>query len=409
MTDLIQVEIKALAYGSGCIGVIKSGPLSGKKVFLENTLPGELVEARINSDKGNFAHASMLRVLERAEGRVEPPCPYFVECGGCELQHMTIETQRREKLRMVADTLRFQARLEAVNGVKLCGEHLPSYAYRRRIAVHVNEAGLIGFYRQGTGDVVDIRECMIADPAINLSLSATRPLLSRYSKIVGGAVFERDDTGVSMLIKMRSANTPPTRFLEECKSSIEDFRIEAQGKIVLEQRRTGTSNFPTGHFSQVNDAGNRVLIDEVCSTVRCEEVTELYAGAGNFSFDLLNRVKRVDAVEIDSRLVRFGEERALAANVADSLRFFEISCEKFLRKYDLRECVVLDPPRSGAKNLVEFFNRKVVNQIVYVSCNLPSLCRDLVGLTSRGFTLRELRVVDMFPQTHHVEIIALLD
>jgi len=161
-----------------------------------------------------------------------------------------------------------------------------------------------------------------------------------------------------------------------------------------------------GHFAQVNPQGNELLKQLVLDLAIGKEICELYAGAGNLSLMLAQAGRRVEAVETDEQLVKFGEKQARALKLERHLTFFNLSAERFVKEHSLLPTVILDPPRGGAKEVVKYFRPGKVKNIVYVSCNLPTLCRDLKTLVEAGYSLERVLVLDMFPQTGHVEIIA---
>jgi 23S rRNA (uracil1939-C5)-methyltransferase len=167
------------------------------------------------------------------------------------------------------------------------------------------------------------------------------------------------------------------------------------------------TEFPSGHFSQVNEEGNAELRAAVVERVSNREVLELYAGAGNFSLALAQRGHTVTAVEADAELVRYGKREALSHGLAESLNFQHSSCEKFMKSaHVLPKTLLLDPPRGGAKAALERIAARGVEEVVYVSCNLPTLARDLGLLAAQGFEVQEVLVIDMFAQTHHVETVS---
>lgn len=409
----IQVRIGALAHGGAFVGDIVSseGDAPRKKVFIRGAAPGELVEAEILSEEKNLIHASLLNVIETNSERIAPPCPWFGTCGGCDLQYLSITAQREAKRQMVERGLQFQGKLTPREPVKLIGTDLPAYAYRRRISLHLNEQGEIGFYRSGSGDVVHIERCLLAEDTINAGLGLLKPLLQDIKSDVAGVTLEQNDGSLFCLFKLREDAVFPFPEFERAKSSLGNLIVERDSKVIFSQHEfieEETAHFPAGHFSQVNEAANQVLIATVLDLIHAAHITELYAGAGNFSIPLGQKGVKVDAVEADPLLIRRGLDLAEERGVSDKARFFEATCERYLRSNKVRGTVLLDPPRSGAKPLLEHFRPEKVSYIVYVSCSLPTLTRDLKELVGKGYQLDSVRVLDMFSQTHHVETISVL-
>lgn len=411
----IRVKMQGLAVGGACIGEVIDGPaaLRGVKAFVPLTLPGELVEARIVERHDRFIQAELLSILESSSDRVAPPCPYYGVCGGCDLQHMNLPAQREAKRQMVEHMLSRQGQIRPREGVTLLGGELPGDRYRTRIGLHVDRSGKLGFYRRGSGAVVDVESCLITSPEVERKYRTLRPALAGAAALVGGVTFDQlDESGtVQVVVDLRDEahgvrqplTIPELRALQQQEPSI---RIRHRERDLLPLADTLQKS--AGHFSQVNRFGNSILTNVVTASVSSGDVSELYAGAGNFSLPLAQQGCTVEAVEIDPTLVECGIERAQALGLGTKVQFFTMSCEQFLRVRTPKPTVVLDPPRSGAKEIVQRFDRGLVSTIIYVSCNLPTLVRDLKTLTARGYTVEGVRLIDMFPQTHHVETVTVI-
>lgn len=416
---MIEARVKSLAHGGAFVcEVINSSGAPQKKAFIRGVIPQELVEAEIVEEKKNLVEARALRILEPSPARTDPACPLFGQCGGCDLQHMQIAAQRSAKLNMVSDTLRKQGRLVPDGGVSLIGEQLAGFAYRKRIMLHCSTNGEIGFYRQRSGEVVDTACCLLATEKINLALQHLRNCAFSIFEHLSSVVIEEHGNETFLLLRLLEHS----RHLNEALPLILDLPVlEIPNLLLLQQRRVLYARYrgnsleraedlpvPVGHFSQINQAANELLVETVLAEACASEITDLYAGAGNFSLPLARRGARVQAVELDPKLSALGAKIAADESLQDRLSFETSSCEKFLRRYSLEKLVVLDPPRQGAAEVVKHFDPAVTAKVVYVSCNLPTLCRDLGVLRERGYSLVKVGVLDMFPQTHHVETISVL-
>lgn len=400
--DVIEVLTDSLAYGGSTSGKVVGGveELIGMRCFLPHAAINERVRAQVVRRKRSFVEARLLEVLLPSPQRVVPPCPYFGTCGGCDLQHIAIETQREEKRRLVESTLAHQFRIAPRNGVKLVGGELPAFHYRRRVVLHLDTEGVLGFYRAGTGDVVEVAQCIIAMPAINEAIAALRPWGKRMAATVGAISLELNGGAVSLLLKPRAGSSIASALLTEMRSTFPHITThDANDAQRLE---------PIGRFSQVNEHGNELLQSVVDAAVSGAPLTEFYAGAGNFSLLLARRGIHVVAVEVDSSLVAAGRRAAQELDLSERLTFEHASTEHYVRTRTLRGEILLDPPRSGADALCQSLSPHTTDRIVYVSCNVPSLGRDLKTLAQRGFIVESTAVIDMFPQTHHVETITVL-
>lgn len=407
----LTVEMSALAYGGACIGTIVApeGPYVGKKAFVRETIPGEKAEISLQEDKKSFVLGSLRAIQQRSPDRAAPPCPKFGLCGGCDLQHVELTAQREMKREMVRTAIERHVGPLPKDGITLLGQSLPGLHYRRRIALHLDTAGRLGFYRQGTGDVVDINYCYLASEQINSGLKELGPILRTHAEHLGGVVIDQHGEALHVILKLREGSRADAASLQRISDSlcIPFLKILDRDRVVYSRPRETV--VPSGHFSQINEAANSLLVAAVIENVQEERVTDLYAGSGNFSLPLARLKKQVDAVEADPLLVSYGEMLAKDAALSGSLRFHLMSCERYVKSNELAPLVILDPPRSGAKTIVPALLAHDCRRVIYVSCNLPSLTTDLKNLSQGGFRISKLSVLDMFSQTHHIEVIAVLD
>lgn len=407
MNEIVEATISALAHGGAGLGTIETEESSnnGKKIFVRGTISGERVQAEISVEEKRYVEAKLLNIIEASPERVEPPCPVYGECGGCDYQHMSIAEERKAKREFVESTLLKQGKLEAKEGVKLIGEDLPEYGYRSRISLHLSEAGELGFYRNGTGDVVPITSCPISRPLISDAIETigrfTEEIAPSFSKVTLEEVF-----GECVVVFSARPGIPAKHIPAGLYSAFSTIIIKKHKKERVLKASEGLQNVPFGHFSQVNELGNSLLIDTVVDAVKKGPVTDLYGGAGNFSIPIAKKGFKVTSVDLDPSLTNYGGQ--LAKQNELSVNFVTSSCEKFLKTHALAKTIVLDPPRSGAKVIARSLDPAKQTTVVYVSCSVPTLCRDLKALCDKGYTLEKVLVVDMFSQTHHVETVSIL-
>ncbi len=412
--SLITATIDALAHGGSCIGSVAEGPEAsiGKKCLIPFVVPGEVVSAAIDQEEKSLIFASLVEIKKTSSDRVQPPCPVFGICGGCDFQHIGIAAQRREKVRMVERTLQRQGGVTAKNGVSLIGEDLPEWQFRRRAHFHVSPEGAMGFYRRGSGEVVETPYCAVLRPPVQKELSRLKALMPPLADIIASVEIEEVDEEMFIVCRLRESarlgkEALRTR-LAPIFSQTANVQVLAGEKVLLGQSKHEHGRYPAGHFSQVNPDGNDLLVRTVCAKLQGAKVTELYAGGGNFTFALAALGKELTAVELESSLVEYGMNRAKEQSLERKASFVCSSCERYLDKNKLMPSVLLDPPRSGAKKVMEALDPRVTKEIIYVSCSLPTLTRDLKTLAQKGYLLQEVLIVDMFPQTHHVEMVAIV-
>ncbi len=402
--ESFTVEIVALSSEGTGIGQIiaPTGEFVGKKVSVPGSIPGEILETQVYSEElpESLPRAQLISIKPPHTARRATPCEYLPACGGCTLQHMSIDKQRAEKFQMVQSLMLRQAKLTPQSGYTLLGQDLPEFSYRNRILLHLDTAGELGFYRSGSGEVVDIERCLLAEDGINDLVARIRPFSKNLAARVAAIKIERRKSCLCILLKPR---------VRDAELDSEIATLELLGVPVLHDQLNESD---AGHFSQVNAEANEILVSYVLGQFADKDfklsITELYAGAGNFTFPLAQNGRKIRAVELDENLTAAGTLQAAEAGLSKSVTFISQSCEKFCRFSKFTELVLLDPPRAGARIVAETLTPKDTQFIVYVSCNPATLARDLKILTAKGYVLDHIAVLDMFSQTAHVEMMATL-
>lgn len=413
--SLITVRIDSLATGGACAGTITSPEaLIGKKAFIRGAIPGEVVEAEVTYSKKNFVEAKTTSILHLSPERTPPPCNHFGECGGCDLQHIKLATQRSLKQSMVEDLLRIHGGIEAIKGASLLGEELPGFNYRRRMSFHINKKREFGLYRKNGRSIVELSHCPISTDTINNCLRDALHLIKACAPEIETVTIEDHEGEPFLALEVHPRNDRAMDTLGE-KQAFKDLcerypntRVNYRHKTIFCATPIEENSPPVGHFSQNNKLANDAMIEYLIECVDTDAVTDMYAGAGNISLPLARAGKIVTAVEVNPHLVKFGIARAHEAGMAENIVFHEQSCEKWIERNNAGETVVLDPPRGGALEVCKRLDSAVTSTIIYVSCYPPTFARDVQVLQERGFELQSVKVLDMFPQTYHAELIGIL-
>jgi 23S rRNA (uracil1939-C5)-methyltransferase len=411
----IQVTISALASGGSCVGTITSPEEHrGKKAFIPYTLPGEEVVAVITHNKKSFVNASLSSIKNPSPDRVTPVCPVFGQCGGCDLQHVNLATQRSLKTTMVEDLLRIHGGITVDEGVAILAPDLPGLHYRRRMSFHLNKKGEFGLYRKHARSIVEITQCPISTPAINHCLEDNLDLFRECAPEIETVTIEDHDEGIFIALEIHPRNeqglstlTPKSAFKALEKKGL-NLQVNYRHKAIYRTNSSSVDAPPVGHFSQNNRLANDAMIDYIRRNVTTPRVTDLYSGSGNISIPLAMAGHTVTAVELDPYLVNFGRSRSAALGISDRLTFFQNGCEKWLKEHTPDTTVVLDPPRSGALEPCQLLSPSTSPSVIYVSCYPPTFARDVQALAERGYKLKTVHVLDMFPQTYHSELVALI-
>jgi tRNA/tmRNA/rRNA uracil-C5-methylase (TrmA/RlmC/RlmD family) len=404
------VEAVVDGFTHGGEGVVR---IEGKAVFVPGTLPGERALVRVVEDRKRWARAELVEVLEPSPDRVEPPCPYVPECGGCDLQHASPAAQRRLKTRVVIEQL---TRLGGVQDppVVSCREVGPATGYRNRAQLHADPEGRLGFHRSGTNTVVPIDRCLILNDRAQLVRDLVGDGSGAEELVVRGT--ERTDRAAATLTPGPGPLHLPEGTFDLLLEQPDGSTVTMRGTGELTEEVAGlTYAFPADAFFQNNTAGAEALVTNVLDAVGDASgalVWDLYAGVGLLSLPLVRSGAEVIAVEGHGRAAAAAERNAeanglllqvLAEPVAEILKR-AVDGDPALEPPEL---VVLDPPRAGAGPQV--IDRLIALEpptIVYVACDVAALARDTRALEAGGYHLRRAVPLDLFPMTHHVEVVA---
>lgn len=372
--------------------------LNGRVVFTPFVLPGERVRARARQEKPGLIRADTLEVVDAAPERVAAPCPYFGRCGGCHYQHAPYDYQLALKQRILAEELRRLGKIEIGSEIALvAGE---PWGYRNRAQLHVQD-GRLGYREARSHRLCAIDHCPISSPRINEVIGTLVRMMRdhRWPRFVRSIEVFTDEREVQ--INVLDTDRPVARrFFEWCAEEIPGV---VPGALDYEGRFRVSSN----SFFQVNRFLAQRLVEAAIGNAEGELALDLYAGVGLFSLPLAGRFRNVVAIESGGGAVRdlqFNAERA----GLDNIRAEQRTAEEFLASNEEQaDFILLDPPRSGiGKAVVQQLSELRPRRLTIVACDPATLARDLAGLTAAGFQLEKLTLLDLFPQTFHLETVA---
>jgi 23S rRNA (uracil1939-C5)-methyltransferase len=412
--------------------------VDGTTVFIEGALPGERVEYVVHRRKPTYEQARTLRILDPSADRVTPRCPHFGVCGGCSMQHLDASAQVAAKQRLLEDNLRHLGEISAEQ--LYAPIHGPTWAYRYRARLSVRFVAkkggvLVGFRERRGSYVADMQQCAVLPPHLSAMLLPLRELIGALSirdrlPQIEVAVGERV---TALVLRVLEAPSPDDEallrdfadrygvvFYLQPKGPATAYRFHPQEGPPLSYLLPdfGVEHFfsPT-EFTQVNPAINRVLVRRAMSLLEPrpgERIGDMFCGLGNFSLAIARSGAQVLGVEGSPELVVRAAENAAANGLDGRVEYrvanlFEVTTESFAAFGGLDK-MLIDPPRDGALELVKSLAADGPRRIVYISCSPPSLARDAAILVSqKGYRLRGAGVVNMFPNTSHVESIALFE
>lgn len=411
------VPVTALSYGPHAIA-----RQQGKVMFVRGAVPGDEVILAVREERRSYAYADVVEVVHASPDRRHPPCPYLPQCGGCPWQQISYRAQLRAKERNLRDQLSRALDLTQVEWRPI----LPApaeFGYRHRLSLRVDRRR-VGFFAGGTHRLVPVTSCLLAEPALTGVIPAASEWIGRLD-----SDFRRLETLVAvdgerwvLLAEAQGALAARDRSTSESFLAAHPrlAGLVLRGKRtrwILGEDRCGLEIEPglpwvvhAGTFTQVTRAGNRALLQSVLDAGQFrgeQHVLDLFAGAGNLSLPIARRVGRVVAVERGELAVADG-----IANARDlGLGHCEFRCasaqdgvEAARRRGEHFDVVVLDPPRSGAVEVMAALCALAAQRVVYVSCDPATLARDLRAIASR-YRIERVQPIDLFPQTYHVETV----
>ena len=392
-----ELTIEKLVYGGDGLG-----RADGRVVFTPYVLPGERVLVEPFSAKSGLLRASLREVLDPATGRVAPQCPCFGRCGGCHYQHAGYELQLAAKRSILRETLQRLGKFEPPAEIEvIAGE---PWGYRNRAQFRM-EGSSIGYLEAQSHRLCPITHCPISSPRVNETLAALIGMMgdARWPRFVRSIEVFTNETETQLNV-LDSEKPVAKRFFEWCAGAIPGFVAG-----LLDYPAAGfLCRVGSGSFFQVN----RFLIDELVRTAiggsAGDSALDLYAGVGLFSLPLTRQFSQVTAVESGGSAV--GDLRFNAERAGVRLQIVQSSTEDFLKKLAAPPGFVLaDPPRAGLGTaVVARLAELKPPRITIVACDPATLARDLAGLLAAGYRLDRLTMIDLFPQTFHIETVAAL-
>ena len=420
--------IESLAYGGSGIG-----HHNGKVVFVPLVAPGDRVRCSVSRQKKRFVESEVDQLLVSSDARIAPACPVFGKCGGCQWQHLPYSEQCIWKERIFKDFL--LRKLGVSPEVVLPIVPSPQeWGYRSRVqfkCVDTSKGFQVGFYRRGSHNVIPVASCPIIHPALNQAKELLRVWISntRWAKQVPQIDLAVDDQDrvravihslVSNVddfvahLKLRAADSGIALFVQSNRKAAPLHvcgPLELIVEVDIPVLRLG---YGPGGFAQINLPQNRAMVREVIGSLISNppsRVLDLFCGMGNFSLPVARLAQEIIGVEAYPQSIEMARLNARLNEIGNAAFFArEAFGAATLYGSDLPlDLVILDPPRSGAYDVVRELVAVQPAKILYVSCDPPTLVRDLQVLLNDGYRLTWSRPFDLFPQTHHTESISFLE
>jgi len=380
----LEVEIERILPGG--VGLAHA---DGQTIFVSLAAPGDVVRIQIDRTRGKVAFASIIEIIKPAPARVEPPCPYFGRCGGCDFQQLDYQAQLKAKVEIIRDCLHRIANFELPAEFKI--QPSPNqWHYRARANWQVDpETRELGYFERGSRRVCDVAECAVLVPELQGTLEELRAHLGNGSFPAGARNIEAvaGDEGLSLAPGWAGFQT----------------------KHVSRKLGDYTYHFSADIFFQINQELIGPLIANAIGDARGTVAIDLYCGAGLFTVPLTARFEKVIGVESNPLAAKFALRNLQSAKLSNA-RIHTAPVGIWLNDQSTQSApvdfVLLDPPRAGAETtVIKGILALQPRHISYVSCDPATLARDLKKLLAGGYSLEAVNAFDMFPQTHHVETV----
>lgn len=403
---IFEISLTHFTYGGECMGRLPDG----RAVFVPFTIPGEQARVRLVEEKRGFARAELLEVLKPSPKRIDPQCPEFQLCGGCDYAHMPYSLQLKAKREIVIDQLTRIGKIEQPPVEETIASP-KEWHYRNNIQLHIDPRGRLGCQERRTNRVIPLETSSLAEEAINEIL----PQLSFEPDAGIERVSLRAGTDGEVMLVLESENlTTPELTVEELPISVVHTSpagalvLAGSGEITMDVlKRPFTVSAES--FFQVNTLMAERMVQHILETIPGapgETLLELYCGAGLFSAFLAPKVSRLVGIESSPSACADFE---INLDEFENVELYEAPVEAALPHVDIKPDVILtDPPRAGmGPVVVKHILKMQPKMLAYVSCDPSTLARDAKLLIEGGYRLKRVTPFDLFPQTYHIESISI--
>ena len=426
----MQLTIEKLVYGGDGLARLPGDELGpGKAVFVPFVLEGEKIEALLVEQKRGFARGRAETILRASSQRVDPHCPYFRRCGGCHYQHARYEHQLEIKAAILKENLHRIAKLDLETKIVIHPSPPWNYRNRSRLKVQTAPEFALGYYKFSSHELLPVEECPVSSPLINRAISAfwqmgrARAIPEGIQEIEFFANADDTQLLIEASCELGTPSTPVREWADTAKKAMQEItgivvyktvspsatrpaepkQVALSGAREMTYKTAGaTFRVSARAFFQIN----RYLINELVEVVRDrssgERALDLYAGVGLFSTVLAPRFAQVIAVESSQT-----SHADLVHNSPANVKVVRATTADFLRSASAKlrpDLVVVDPPRRGlGETVVQSLVGLGAHRMTYISCDPATGSRDLAGLLSAGYRIEQVYLIDLFPQTYHLE------
>ena len=391
----------------------------GKTVFVENAVYGETLDAQILAEKKNFLEARKLQTKLKSDYQRKPPCPYFYECGGCSIMDINYDTQIELKKNLIKNAIK---KSTGINLEEIEVIESPEFRYRNKIRLQVDKDGGLNYLETYSKKMVKIDDCLIANEKISENLAniekITKDINQKFIGIIEEISVRSSENNILLNLQGKFDNHTIAYINEKYSNSIYSINLLI-GRDLVTINGEGYLNYKIGQkefkisandFYQVNDYQIENLYNIARKFLgKNQKLLDLYCGSATSSMSIND--DNIVGVEINKNAIKDAKENAKRNGLRD-YKFIAKNAKFIDSSFIIKEkidAVTVDPPRAGIdKDVVKPIANAGIDKIVYISCNPQTLARDIKRFMDREYKLEKIKAVDMFPQTMHVEAIALM-
>ena len=401
--DSFDVEITTLGNGGNGIGILPSG----RKVFIPYCLPGEIIRTKIILEKKEYCYGEVIEILRPSPERIIPKCWHFGSCGGCHYQHIVYESQLKYKVQILTEQLRRLAQVETLP-IEPIIPSLRIWHYRNHIQFHPTELGKMAFLAPFSNKRIEIRECFLMQSPMD---QLWQSLALEEESGIDRVSWRVNEEQAALLFLEGQHSEPPEFYIDYPLNVVyanpDQMTLLSGDSSLVYSIKDADFLVSVGSFFQVNTVMISPLVDYLLNVIQpktTDTIMDIYCGVGLFSKFFAPYSKQIIGVEISESAV---SDFVINLDEFENVEIYLGAAEQIIPNLNIKsEVILVDPPRNGLTNDVL---KKIIqiapNLLVYVSCDLSSLARDMRKIISAGYQIVSIRPFDMFPQTFHLETV----
>lgn len=375
------------------------GKINNKVIFVPRVLPGEDVDIVITNEKKKFAEGKLIKIIKASPNRIVPLCPYYENCGGCNLMHLSYSEQLKYKQEKINNIItKYVANNVEIKDIIACDD---IYNYRNKIKLHVNQ--YIGLYKEDSHELVKINNCMLVDNKINSIIKELN-----CKRLANDEITIRCNGKETLLFYKNEKND--LHHIASDNIILNNQTIKGNNYIIESLNGVQFKISPSSFF-QVNTKQTIKMyniIKQLGQIKKTDKILDLYCGTGSIGLYLSKYCKEILGIEINQDAIKDANENIILNNIKNA-KFIVDDAKNAIKKISFQpDLLIIDPPRSGLfKGMIEDIYKFKAPKIIYVSCDPLTLARDLKELKEK-YQIISVQPIDLFPNTHHIENVVLL-